>query len=69
MVKIVRDFLATIRILVFDHPSYSPVLAPCDFCPFPKLKMAMKGKCLYVILDIQKASITMQKALTIVTLL
>jgi hypothetical protein len=27
-----------------DNPSYSPDLAPCDFCLFRKLKNALKGQ-------------------------
>jgi len=27
-----------------DHPPYSPDLARCDFCLFPKLKNALKGQ-------------------------
>jgi hypothetical protein len=28
---------------VLEHPPYSPVLAPCDFVLFPKLKAELKG--------------------------
>lgn len=28
---------------VFEHPPYSPDLAPCDFSLFPKLKVELKG--------------------------
>jgi hypothetical protein len=38
-----REFLAKKSIMKLDHPSYSPDLAPCDFCLFPKLKTALKG--------------------------
>jgi hypothetical protein len=26
------------------HPPYSPDLAPCDFLPFPKTKLKLKGR-------------------------
>ena len=35
----VREFLAKKNIPVLPHPPYSPDLAPCDFCLFPKLKL------------------------------
>jgi hypothetical protein len=36
-----------------DHPPYSPILAPCDFLLFPKLKNALKGQRFADIPDIQ----------------
>jgi hypothetical protein len=35
------------------HKPYSPDLAPCDFCLFPKLKTALKGHRFSDIADIQ----------------
>ena len=32
----IREFLAKKNIPVLPHPPYSPDLAPCDFCLFPK---------------------------------
>lgn len=29
---------------LLPHPAYSPVLAPCDYLPFPKLKKWLGGK-------------------------
>jgi hypothetical protein len=29
---------------MISHPPYSPVLGPCDFALFPKLKMKLKGR-------------------------
>jgi len=40
----IREFLAKKNIPVLPHPPYSPDLAPCDFCLFPKLKSKMKGQ-------------------------
>ena len=39
----VREFLATKQITVFEHPAYSPDLAPSDFFLFPKIKEILKG--------------------------
>jgi transposase len=42
----VKQFLANKCISVLDPPPpppYSPVLAPCDFYLFPKVKSALKG--------------------------
>ncbi|GFW99473.1 putative mariner transposase [Trichonephila clavipes] len=39
----VKRFLAKHSIPVLEHPPYSPDLAPCDFCLFPKVKSALKG--------------------------
>ena len=39
----IREFLAK-SIPVLPHPPYSPDLAPCDFCLFPKLKLKLKGR-------------------------
>ena len=35
---LVTDYLTKIGIKTVPHPPYSPNLAPCDFCLFPKLK-------------------------------
>jgi hypothetical protein len=29
---------------VIPHPPYSPLLAPCDFFLFPKMKLKLKGR-------------------------
>ena len=29
---------------LLEHPPYSPDLAPCDFCLFPKLKLFLAGQ-------------------------
>ena len=41
----IREFLAKNSIAVLEQPVYSPDLAPCDFCLFPKLKEVIKGTC------------------------
>jgi len=39
----VKQFLANNNITVLEHPPYSPDLAPCNFCLFPKIKSVLKG--------------------------
>ena len=39
----VRKFLAQHNITMLPHPPYSPDLAPCNLCFFPKLKTHLKG--------------------------
>jgi hypothetical protein len=39
----VKQFLPNHNITVLEHPLYSPDLAPCDFCLFPKIKSVLKG--------------------------
>ena len=34
----VTDYLTKMDTKTFPHPPYSPDLAPCDFCLFPKLR-------------------------------
>jgi len=52
---LVRQFLWNKNITVCPHPHYSPDLAPCDFCLFPKVKMTMKGKSFESIQEIEAA--------------
>jgi len=40
----VREFLATKRITVLEHPAYSMDLVPSDFFLFPKIKEILKGR-------------------------
>ena len=40
---------------VFDHPSYSPALAPAGYFLFPKAKSHLNGHLFDSISDIQKA--------------
>ena len=35
---LVTDYLTKMGIKTVPHPPYSPDLAPCDFCLFPKLR-------------------------------
>jgi len=39
----VKVFLTKHKIIVLEHPPYSPDLAPCDFFLFVKIKSALKG--------------------------
>ena len=34
----VTDYLTKMGIKTVPHPPYSPDVAPCDFCLFPKLR-------------------------------
>ena len=43
-ILLVQQFLAKHKIVQLRQPPYSPDIAPCDFCMFPKLNMALKGK-------------------------
>ena len=40
---LVADYLTKMGIKTVPHPPYSPDLAPCDFCLFPKLKEKLRG--------------------------
>jgi len=48
-----REYLATKQIIVFEHPAYSPDLAPSDFFMFPKIKEILKGRHFDDIVDIR----------------
>jgi len=41
---LVKDFLAKKNMTTLDHPPYSPGLAAADFCLYPWLKSAQKGR-------------------------
>ena len=44
-------------IMTVPHPPYSPDLAPCDFCLFPKLKEKLRG-CRYETIEEMKEAVT-----------
>ena len=50
---LVTDYLTKICIKTVPHPSYSPDLAPCDFCLFPKLR-----DCHYETIEEKKEAVT-----------
>jgi hypothetical protein len=50
-------------ILKFDHPPYSPDLAPCDFQLFLKLKTPLKGHIFSDIVDIQGHATTILQSI------
>ncbi|GBN95816.1 Mariner Mos1 transposase [Araneus ventricosus] len=50
----VRQFLATRKVTVLEHPPYSPDLAPADFFLFPRLKGVLKGLSFSDIAQIQQ---------------
>ena len=41
--EVVKSFLASEKVKVLNHPPYSPVLSPCDFFLFPRLKKMLSG--------------------------
>jgi hypothetical protein len=41
---ITQRFLAKQKMAVILHPLYSPDFAPCDFFPFPEMKLKLKGR-------------------------
>ena len=41
--EVVKSFLASEKVKVLNHPSYSPDLSPCDFFLFPRLKKMFSG--------------------------
>ena len=40
----VQEKIASMGMVELEHPPYSPDLAPCDFCLFPKLKEYLSGR-------------------------
>ena len=52
---LVTDYLTKMGIKIVPHPSYSPDLAPCDFCLFPKLKEKLRGCCYETIEEMKEA--------------
>jgi len=49
----VQECLARKQVRVLHHPPYSPNLSPCDYFPFPKLKLPLKGRLFEDVQDIQ----------------
>ena len=41
--EVVKSFLASEKVKVLNYPPYSPVLSPCDFFLFPRLKKMPHG--------------------------
>src|SRR6201996_7731776 len=50
---------------VVPKPPYSPVLSPCDFFLFPKLKNVLKGRHFGTVENIQKNVTDMLKAIPV----
>jgi hypothetical protein len=61
---IVQQFLASTNTTVIPHPPYSPDLAPCDFCPFPKMILKLQWQCFDSTEEIQTESQDVMKTLT-----
>ena len=41
--EVVKSFLASEKVKILNHLSYSPDLSPCDFFLFPRLKKMLSG--------------------------
>ena len=54
---LVTDYLTKMGIKTVPQPPYSPDLAPCDFCLFPKLKEKLRG-CRYETIEEMKEAVT-----------
>ena len=52
---LVTNYLTKMGIKTVPHPPYSPDLAPCDFCLFPKLKKKLRGCCYETIEEMKEA--------------
>ena len=53
---LVTDYLTKMGINTVPHRPYSPDLAPCDFCLFPKLKEKLRG-CRYETIEQMKEAV------------
>ena len=54
---LVTDCLIKMGIKTVPHPPYSPDLAACDFCLFPKLEEKLRG-CRYETIEEMKEAMT-----------
>ena len=43
MWEVVKSFLTSQKVKVFNHPPYSPDLSPCDLVLFPRLKKMLSA--------------------------
>ena len=55
---LVTDYFIKIGIKTVSHHPYSPDLAPCDFCLFPKLKEKLRGYRRYETTEEMKEAVT-----------
>ena len=61
---IVTDYLTKMGIKTVPHPPYSPDLALCDFCLFPKLKENLRSCCYETIEEMKEAVMKVIDTLT-----
>ena len=54
---LVADYLTKMGIKTVPHRPYSPDLAPCDFCLFPKIKENLRG-CRYETIEEMEEAVT-----------
>jgi hypothetical protein len=59
-----QQFLAKQYMAVLSHTPYSPDLTPCDFFPFPEMKLKLKRRQFDAIEEIQAESQTVLATLT-----
>ena len=53
-VVLIKDFLAKNNVTTLKHPKHSHNLAAADFCLLPRMKSALKGRCLRNVIDALK---------------
>ena len=53
--SLITDYLSKMGINTVPQPPYSPDLAPCNFCLFPKLKEKLRGCCYETIGEMKEA--------------
>jgi hypothetical protein len=59
-----KQFLVNKTFTVMQHPPYSPVLAPCDFYLFPKIKSVLKGTHFLLVEDVKVKTMEILNSLT-----
>lgn len=60
---VVRDFLSKNKMTTIEQPLYSPVLSPCEFFLFDKIKDALRGNHLSMIENIKAETTRVLKAI------
>ena len=60
----VKQFLVNKNIILLEHPSYSPDLAPCDFYLFPKIKSVLQGTQFVSVENVKAKTVEILNSLT-----
>ena len=58
---VVKNSLAKNNVTTLTHPPHSPDLAPADFYMFPRLKSALKVRCISHATDIKNAMVELNR--------